>query len=290
MEENVKVANKVSVVSIVWNVILSAVKFIVGMISNSAALISDSLHSLSDVLSTFAVIAGVNIAARTADDGHPYGHERMESIFSILLAAVLCAAGVGIGASAVMSIWGGNYKTLESPGAIALGAAALSILVKECMYHYTMHYAKKIRSTALKADAWHHRSDALSSIGSFIGIFLARKGYPICDPIAGVIISVFIIKAAWDIFKEATNQLVDKAADPETNERIKKAAEETEGVICVDMVKTRLFGAKMYADIEIGCAADAPLSEAHAAAQRVHDKIEREFPEVKHCMVHMNPK
>lgn len=286
---NTKIANRVSVISIIINLGLSAFKLTAGLIAHSSALISDAVHSASDVISTFAVIAGVNISARASDRGHQYGHERMEAIFSILLSILLFATGIGIGYSAIMKIMNG-YGDLEAPGFIALIAAAVSIVVKEWMFHYTSRASKKINSTALMADAWHHRSDALSSIGSFAGVLGARLGFPICDPIAGIIICIFIIKAAWDIFYDATNQLVDKACDEKVCMELRSVIASVDGVVSIDDLKTRLFGAKIYVDVEIGADGNLTLYKAHDIAQRVHDNIEKNFEEVKHCMVHVNPK
>lgn len=288
--DNVKKANRVSVVSIIINIVLSLLKLIVGIFAHSSALISDSIHSASDVLSTFAVIAGVNIAAKDSDKAHQYGHERMENIFSIILAILLFATGIGIGFTAVKVIVVKNFEEIEIPGVIALVAAFVSIAVKEWMYHYTMHTAKKIKSTALKADAWHHRSDALSSVGSFAGILGARMGLPICDPIASLIICAFIAKAAWDIFYEAVNGLVDHSADDETCTELRRIISEQNGVLCIDDLKTRMFGSKLYVDVEIGADGNQTLRQAHEIAQRVHDIIEKQFENVKHCMVHVNPK
>lgn len=285
-----KTANHVSIISIIVNLALSAFKLIVGLITRSSALVSDAVHSASDVISTFAVIAGVNISARASDRGHQYGHERLEAIFSILLSILLFATGIGIGYSAVMKIISGEYREIAAPGVIALIAAAVSIAVKEWMFHFTMHAAKKINSTALRADAWHHRSDALSSVGSFAGVLGARLGFPICDPVAGIIICIFIVKAAWDIFYESTNQLVDKACDESVCLKLREVIAAQEGVVSIDDLKTRLFGAKIYVDVEIGADGTLTLYEAHDIAQRVHDGIEKTFGDVKHCMVHVNPK
>lgn len=287
--DNTKTANRVSIISIIVNLGLSVFKLAVGLIAHSSALISDAVHSASDVISTFAVIAGVNISARASDRGHQYGHERIEAIFSILLSILLFATGIGIGYGAVMKIING-YDNIAVPGFIALIAAAISIVVKEWMFHYTSRAAKKINSTALMADAWHHRSDALSSIGSFAGVLGARLGFPVCDPIAGIIICIFIVKAAWDIFFEATNQLVDKACDENVCMELRSVISNVDGVVSIDDLKTRLFGAKIYVDVEIGADGNLTLYKAHDIAQRVHDNIEKNFTDVKHCMVHVNPK
>ena len=287
--DSVKEANKVSIITIAVNLVLSLFKLFAGIFARSSALISDAVHSASDVFSTFAVIAGVNIASRNSDKGHQYGHERIEDIFSIMLAVILFATGIGIGVSGIRAIIGGDYSHMAVPGTLALVAAAVSIIVKEAMYHYTMHTAKKINSTALKADAWHHRSDAFSSIGSLAGVIGAKMGIPVCDPIASVIICVFIIKAAWDIFYSAINEVIDRAADDETCAALRKEILSVDGVLGIDDLKTRLFGSKIYVDVEIAADGSQTLFEAHDIAQNVHDKLEREFPKIKHCMVHINP-
>ena len=211
-----EVANRVSFITIIGNVILSVVKFLAGIIAHSNAMISDSVHSASDVFSTIVVIIGIKLASKEADKEHPYGHERLECVAAIVLAMVLFITGLGIGAEALKNIAQGNYSGLQVPGILALIAAIVSIVSKEGMYWYTRYYAKKIDSSALMADAWHHRSDAFSSIGSFIGVFGARMGYPVCESIASVIICVFIIKAAFDIALDAFNKLVDKSCGEET--------------------------------------------------------------------------
>lgn len=288
--ENKKIANRVSIVSIVINLVLSLFKLGAGIIANSSAMISDAVHSASDVVSSIAVITGVNIASKKSDRSHQYGHERVESVFSILLAVMLFATGIGIGYHSVIKIIRGTAGGLSAPGIIALIAALVSIAVKEWMYHYTKRAAKKISSTALMADAWHHRSDALSSIGSFIGILGARLGFPICDPIAGIIICLFIVKAAWEVFYDAVNQLIDKSCDEDVCNAIRAVVMKQEGVLTIDDLKTRLFGSKIYVDVEIGADGNLTLYKAHAIAENVHHSIENTFPNVKHCMVHVNPK
>lgn len=289
MEQEKKTAMRVSAVTIVWNVILSIFKLIAGIVGHSGAMISDAVHSASDVFSTIIVILGINIASRQSDDDHQYGHDRLECVAAILLAVVLFATGIGIGIGGINKIITGTTGKDEIPGMIALLAAVASILVKESMFWYTRSAAKKINSGALMADAWHHRSDALSSIGALIGIGGARLGFPVLDPIASVIICVFIVKAAYDIFKDAIDKMVDKSCDEETEEKMRRLIEEQQGVLKVDVLRTRLFGAKMYVDIEIAADGDITLREGHEIAQVVHDKVEEEIPLVKHCMVHVNP-
>ena len=284
-----KIIMRVSNISIVVNVLLSAIKFVVGVIANSGAMISDAIHSVSDVFSTIIVMIGANAAAKDPDQEHPYGHDRMECIAAIVLAIVLFITGIGVGITGVKKIFGGNYGDLAVPGALALVAAVISIVVKEGMFWYTRFYGKKVDSTALLADAWHHRSDALSSVGSFIGILGARLGFPICDPLASVVICLFIVKAAYNICKEALDKMVDKSCDDETERKMSDLIKSQEGVISLDLLMTRMFGSKLYVDVEIGADENTPLRDSHEIAENVHNAIEANFPKVKHCMVHVNP-
>lgn len=289
VKTNEQIAMKVSVQTIAGNVILSAFKLFAGIFAHSAAMISDSVHSLSDVLSTFIVIAGVKMANRDADKDHPYGHERMECVAAIILAVILFAVGIGIGYEGVTKIVAGTSGELAVPGTLALVAAVVSIMVKEAMYWYTRAAANKINSSALMADAWHHRSDAFSSIGSFVGILGARLGLPILDPVACVVICIFIIKAAYDIFMDAIGKMTDKACDDAFVSELSAVILAQENVAGIDLMRTRLFGDRVYVDVEISADGSKPLNVVHIIAENVHDAIESNFPNVKHCMVHVNP-
>lgn len=284
-----KTALRVSTVSIAVNIALSLLKLLAGIIASSTAMISDAVHSASDVFSTLVVIIGVHISSKNPDRDHPYGHERLECVASALLAVILAATGIGIGWKGIESIVSASSEPPEIPGALALAAAAISIVVKEIMYRYTKSAARKLDSGALMADAWHHRSDALSSVGALVGIAGARLGLPIMDPIASVVICIFIGKAAVDIFRDAVNKMVDKACPEETIDKMHEVIMSVDGVIGIDELKTRLFGSKIFVEVEIRMAASKTLVEAHEAAEQVHAAIEREFSAVKHCMVHVNP-
>ena len=284
-----RIALRVSAVSIAINIALSLLKLLAGIIASSGAMISDAVHSASDVFSTLVVIIGVHISSKKPDRDHPYGHERLECVASIILSVILAATGIGIGWKGIESIISASTKPPEVPGTLALAAAIISIVVKEIMFQYTNSAARKIGSGALKADAWHHRSDALSSVGALIGIAGARLGFPIMDPIASVVICVFIGKAAVDIFRDAVDKMVDKACPEETIDKMHEVIMSVEGVIGIDELKTRLFGSKIFVEVEIRMAANKTLVEAHETAEQVHDAIEREFAAVKHCMVHVNP-
>lgn len=284
-----KTAVKVSMVSIVGNIVLSIGKLIAGIIAHSGAMVSDAVHSASDVFSSIIVIIGVRLAAKNSDKEHPYGHERMECVAAIVLAVVLLVTGLFIGENTINTIISGNIGEMEMPGALALIAAAVSILVKEGMFWYTRYYAKKLDSGAVMADAWHHRSDALSSVGALIGIAGARMGYPVLEPVASLVIVLFILKAAFDIFKDAVDKMVDHSCDDETEKELRGCAEAIEGVKGVDLLRTRIFGNKIYVDIEIRIDGRKTLIEGHEIAERVHAEIEKAFPKVKHIMVHVNP-
>ncbi|MGN0431793.1 MAG: cation diffusion facilitator family transporter [Lachnospiraceae bacterium] len=284
-----KVANKVSLITIIGNVMLSVVKLLAGIIAHSNAMISDAIHSASDVFSTIVVIIGIRLAAKESDKEHPYGHERLECVAAIILAMVLFMTGLGIGLEALKNILQGNSSDLPMPGILALLAAIISIVSKEGMYWYTRYYAKKIDSSALMADAWHHRSDAFSSIGALIGIGGARLGFPIMDSVASLVIFVFIAKAAFDIFKDAMDKMIDHSCDEETEKRIYDCALENEKVLGIDLLQTRIFGNKIYVDIEIQVEGSYTLQEAHEIAESVHENIEQNFSKVKHIMVHVNP-
>ncbi len=285
-----KIANKVSVITIISNIILSIVKLVAGIIAHSHAMISDAVHSASDVFSTFVVIIGIEFASKQPDKEHPYGHERLECVAAIILAMVLFVTGFIIGIEALKSISNNHYNALEVPGILALIAAIISIISKESMYWYTRYYAKKIDSSALMADAWHHRSDAFSSIGALIGIIGARLGFPMMDPIASLTIFIFIIKAAFDIFKDAMYKMVDHACDEDMEKQIYNCIINNDDVLNIDLLQTRIFGNKMYVDAEIQADASYTLQQAHDIAETVHNDIELKFPKIKHIMIHVNPK
>lgn len=290
MTDNGKqIAMRVSIVSVAVNMLLSVLKLAAGLIAHSGAMVSDAVHSASDVFSTFVVMIGVHMASKEADEEHPYGHERMECVAAIVLAAVLFATGLAIGYAGLNQLLGG-YEEIKAPGALALLAAVVSIGVKEWMYWYTVLAAKKINSGALKADAWHHRSDALSSVGALFGIAGARMGYPFLDCVASVVICAFVIKAAYDIFKDAVDKMLDTACDKDTVKKLQKIILNQPGVLGISKLTTRIFGSKVYVDVEIEADGDMTLRAAHEVAENVHHVIERGASDVKHCMVHVNPR
>lgn len=282
-----KITMRVSVVGIVFNLFLTVFKLFAGIFAASAALIADAVHSASDIVGSVVVMLGAIISHKLPDEEHPYGHEKLECIASIILGNILVVVGAVIGYNGIMTIISG--QELAMPGTLALIAAAVSIVTKEGLYWYTILAARKINSVSLKAEAWHHRSDALSSIGSFAGVLGARLGFPLADPIAALVICAFIFKVAYSIFKESIDRLVDHACPELETEKMVEAIREVEGVLSVDDIKTRLFGSRTYVDIEISADGTLSLVEAHDIAEAAHRRLEEEFPDVKHCTVHVNP-
>lgn len=284
-----QIIGRVSLITVAGNVLLSAIKLAAGILGHSGAMVSDAVHSLSDVGATIIAYFGVRLSRKAADREHPYGHERLECAASLILGTILVLVGCGIGMTGLRQILGGAWDSLVIPDKIALGAAALSIVTKEAMYWYTRYYAILLNSDAFMADAWHHRSDALSSVGSLIGIGGAMLGFPILDPIASVLICLCIFKVAYDIIKDAMDKMLDTSCGLPFEEELSMVILQKPAVIAVDSLHTRMFGSKVYVDLEISLNEHMTLREAHAVAEDVHDEIERRFPTVKHIMVHVNP-
>lgn len=289
-EQFEKEAVRVSNVSIIGNVILSLLKLFAGVVANSAAMVSDAIHSVSDVFSSIVVIIGVKLSAKDSDEEHPYGHERMESVAAVVLSVVLAITGLFIGHAAIEKLTSGVYEELKMPGVLAAMAAIISIVCKEAMYWYTRHYAKMFDSGALMADAWHHRSDALSSIGSLIGIVGARMGYKWLDPLASLVICIFILKAALDIFMDAMKKMVDHSCSKEVSDAITECAKKHPDALGIAGIQTREFGNKIYVDLEVFADGNISLKRSNEIAEQIHDSIESEFSKVKHIAVAMKPK
>ena len=289
MDHSNQIAFQVSKTTMLINFLLSAVKLLAGLIAHSSAMVSDAIHSASDVFSTVIVIFGLKAAGKESDREHPYGHERMECVAAIVLAVVLLITGLFIGYEGVQKILSAGEIELPIPGFLALAAAVVSIVVKEGMYRYTRHAAQKIESDALMADAWHHRSDALSSIGALVGIAGAKLGFPVMDPIASLLICLMIGKAAYDIFRDAMNKMVDQTGGEELENDIRALTLRHPGVVGIDLLMSRKFGNRVYIEMEISADGDLQLRQSHAIAEQVHDEIEAAFPQVKHIMIHVNP-
>ena len=284
---------KMTAVGVAGNVVLAVFKLLAGLIGHSSAMLSDAVHTLSDVFATLIAFIGVTVSRKEADSEHPYGHDRLECVASILLAVILFGTGAVIGWGCIRDIVTGAYKDAEPPTVLAIVAAAVSIAVKEAMFWYTMFYAKKYESGAFKADAWHHRSDALSSIGALAGIIGARLGLLILDPIAGIIICIVILIVAIRIFRDAVGKMLDTSCD-EAYEKdladfVVQTAKKQNTNVGVDLIRTRKFGEKIYVELEISMDGEMRLKESHDIAEDIHDAIEQKDPHIKHVIIHVNP-
>lgn len=268
------------------NFLLGSVKLAAGLWGRSSAMVADAAHSYSDCASTVAVIAGLKMASKSADADHPYGHEKYELIFANILSILLGLTAVKIGYDALMVIAHGSYQV---PGLAPLLAAVFSVAVKEVMYRLTLRKAKKIGSVAMEADAWHHRSDALSSVGAFVGILGARLGLPVLDPVTGLLVSILVLKVAIDLYRKSVSGLVDSSTDAETVARIQQLLADIDGIEEVNSLKTRVFGASAYADVTIKVDGAMTVEEGHDIATLAHNKIEANLPKIKHIMVHIEP-
>lgn len=284
--DNVKIGTRASWISIIINILLSIFKLAGAILGKSTAMLADTVHSLADIATTIVVIIGLKVSNKEADENHPYGHEKFEPIFTKVISFLLVITGLSIGYKGVVDSIKGN---LVIPGRIALAAALASIIVKESLYWYTLIIAKKIKSISMEADAWHHRSDAISSIGTFIGIFFARKGFKIFDPLAAIVVCIIIVKVGVEYYLKAINELVDHKASNEIIEQIHSITKNIHGVKEVTSLKTRIFGNKIYADIGISVDKYISIEEGHKIAEEVHKNIEENLLDIKHCSVIIHP-
>lgn len=283
---NYELGKKVSIYTIIGNLLLSIVKIVAGIVGRSSAIIADGIHTASDLLTTIIVILGLSIASKEADQEHPYGHEKFESAMAKLISIILAATGLFLGYQSIIVLIRGDFPR---PGQIALVGAALSIVVKEIMYRYTIATAHQIGSISLEADAWHHRSDAFTSIGTFLGVLGARFGLPFLDPVAAIVVSIFVIKVGVDLYLKSMDELVDKAANPQTLEDIQEIILAIDGVEEIRELKTRVAGNRIYVDLDIAVHRDLSVEQGHSIAEHVHYCVEKNIPKVKHCMVHVEP-
>ena len=282
----------VSVISIVVNMILSILKLAAGIISRSGAMISDAVHTISDVFTTFIVMAGIHMSNKPSDQKHPYGHERFECVASILLSAALFAVGAGIGYEAFRKIIQGMAGQLHSPGLPALIAAIISIAVKEWMYWYTRDAALKIRSGALMADAWHHRSDAFSSIGTLIGIsgamFLGER-WRVLDPITSLVVGIFIFGVAYKLARPSIQELLEMSLPEEVEQNITEKIQQTPGVIAFHHLRTRKNGNTFIIDMHIKVDPDSSIVKAHDIATQVEESLKTTFGKRTQVNIHIEP-
>lgn len=283
------ITHRVAVVCILCNLMLCLVKTVGGVFAGSEALISDAVNSGFDVLSGFIVLIGARIAQRQPDQEHPYGHERLENVATVILAVILFVTAVFVGHTAIEDLASGAYLTREFPGILSVVAALISIVSKEILFWYTKGKAEQINSVSLKAAAWDHRADVIGTLGALAGIIASRCGFAAGDLIASLIVCLFIIRTAYLVFREAISQMTDRSCDETVLNELRDVILSEDGVLGIDMLQVRTFGNRLYVDLEIREDGNVTLREAHEVAERVHDTIEQRFPVVKHIMIHVNP-
>lgn len=284
---------KVTLVGSVGNVALLTFKFIAGILGNSAAMIADAVHSLSDFLTDIVVLVFVHISTKPQDTSHDYGHGKFETIASFLIGLALIAAATGIIISGGMELiaWL-KGEPLESPGLLALWAALLSIAIKEILYHYTAHRGKTLDSQAMIANAWHHRSDALSSIGAAIGIggaILLGNHWAVLDPLASIIIGIMLIKVAIELLKTSIGELTECSLSVETEEDIIHLIQSYPDVQQPHNLRTRRIGNRIAIEVHVRMDGDLPLSQVHDRATSIEQKLKERFGPQTHVTIHMEP-
>ncbi len=276
---------KVIVIGAVANLALAIVKIVGGIFGRSAAMVADGVHSLSDLLTDGVVLFTHKIGQLPADENHPYGHGRAETIGATVVGAVIIAAGFGLAYDAWVTISTDAFRT---PGILAVAAALISIAVNEGLFRYTRRIGEQTRSPSLVANAWHHRSDAISSIAALIGIGAAMAGYPIMDPIAAVVVAVLVAKVGYNIVFSGLSDLMDTALSEEETAKIEQAINSIQGVIRSHDLRTRRIGSEVLMDVHVLVDREASVSEGHHIAESVRRKLIREFDSIQEVLVHID--
>lgn len=293
LNNRLKQSQRISLITIVLNCILFLCTAAAGIIAQNLSVISDAAHSLSDILSTVVAVIGIRLSTAKPDRFHNYGHSKLESVFSKILALFLVATAIGIGIGAYNDF----VFTLANPEiekismrVLLIVITSLSIVSKEIMYWYTLWFAKKLNSTALKADAWHHRSDSISSIAVLIGlVFSMAWNINWMQSIASGVVALLILRVGVGIYIDGEKQMVDTSASEQDCEEIKKTILAVDGVLRLDTLKTRISGAFLFVDVEIACDAELHLHDAHTIAENVEKAILDKHEKVRMAAVHVNP-
>ena len=285
---------KVTLAGSVVNVILLVFKFVAGIVGRSSAMIADAMHSLSDFVTDIIVLVFVKISNKPQDKGHDYGHGKYETLALTIIGIALMAVAIGIIVKGAVKIAGwANGEVLEAPGMLAFWAAIVSIVLKEGIYRYSIIKAKKLNSKAVEANAWHHRSDALSSIGTAVGIggaiFFGER-WTILDPVASVVVGSFIVKVAFDLLKNGIGDLMEQSLPDSVEEEILQLAASVPGVSSPHDLRTRRIGNHYAIELHLLMDGDLTLKEAHDKASEVEDLLRQHYGEETHVAVHVEPK
>lgn len=286
-DERYQATRRVTIVGAVVNLVLSIGKVAIGIVGGSPALVADGIHSLSDLLTDIMVVWAAKHGSKDADEDHPYGHGRIETVSTVILGLVLLLVAAGIIYDAASRLF--HPERLTHPGVLALVMAAISVLSKEVLYLYTLRVAKRIRSNLLKANAWHHRSDAISSIVVIVGIGGTMAGLPYLDAIAAAAVGLMIARIAWDLGWHAVHELVDTALEAERVEAIRRVIQSVDGVNELHTLRTRRMGADALVDVHIQVDPLLSVSEGHHISERVRQTVISEIDEVQDVLVHIDP-
>ncbi len=293
MEERERKIYKVTLIGTVVNAVLIALKFVAGVLGRSSAMIADAVHSLTDFVTDVIVLVFVHLSGKPRDKGHEYGHGKFETFATLLIGVLLVGAGIGLMINGIRLVIASLHgETLPEPNWIALSVAIISIVSKEILYRYTVKVGKEVRSEAVVANAWHHRSDAISSLGTLVGIagamFFGVK-WRILDPLAAVVVSLFIIKSGWDIIKPSTAELLEASLPDKDVEEISEIIRSVPGVKDFHNLRTRKVGNEIAVDVHIKLDGNLSLVEAHNIATEVEKGIRSRFGEGSMINVHMEP-
>ncbi len=284
---------KVTLIGSAGNAALLTFKFIAGVMGHSSAMIADAVHSLSDFVTDLLVLVFVSISAKPQDQSHDYGHGKFETIASFLIGLALVAAATGIVVSGSTKLWDWWCgEQLESPGWIALWAALLSILIKELLYQYTARKGKALDSQVMVANAWHHRSDALSSIGAAIGIggaiWLGQR-WTVLDPLASIVVGLMLVKVAYELLKTSVGELTERSLPEETEQEIVEIIQSFDDVQEPHNLRTRRIGNRIAIEAHVRMDGQLPLSVVHERATSIERKLKERFGEKTHVTLHMEP-
>ncbi|MDR5659683.1 cation diffusion facilitator family transporter [Serpentinicella sp. ANB-PHB4] len=279
--------NKVLVVTIVINLILVVIKVGIGYLANSRALLADGVHSISDVITSIGVIVSLVLSKKPRDEEHQYGHEKIETVITFLLSIVLLYTGFNIGVNSIRTVMATG--TANIPGQLAVFGAIISVALKELQYQYVYRVGKRIESKALMADAWHHRSDAFSSLAALIGIVGSRMGVDVLDAIAAIFVSLIVIKIGFSIFKDCFQLLIDVSINLDKLEEIKELLLKHEEIKNINDIRTRKHGSKVFIDLKVCVSSKLSISKGHQISDEVERIIRSKVKNVKDIVVHLDP-
>lgn len=285
-DEKFKLGEKWALIGVYGNVLLTVVKALAGVLAGSSAMVADAIHSASDIFASIVVFFSLKIAKRPPDEGHPYGHGKAEAISTSVVSVLLIGAGIQIIWSSITTI---INNTAHTPGVLALYAAVISIVVKEAMFQYTYRVGKKINSPSTMANAWHHRSDAYSSVAALIGIGGARLGYPILDPVAGAVVALFIIKVGIEIMKDAIRQIMDTVSEQDIIDRIKEVVMKVDGIVNVKRIRARQSGPYIIVDLNIYVDPNLNIKDAHEISLQAKKAVFKNISDTFDVMIHIDP-